>query len=278
MDLKIQNYLPFVFTSIFLIVVNFILGQNTTMKLYIFSAVVLIGGLPHGALDFFILKKRYSGKKFLLSLLIYLLIALSVFVLFYTNPLIIFILFLIYSAFHFGDSDFSNDPMISRLGWGSIIVLLPLSLSSSEAVSFISLFVQDVNTLNSIPLFIVTVISFFLCIYPRKNRESKILLCVIYIVTIFLSNIYFAFASYFTAMHSVHHLKSWIPKLERNTAPLLSLITLVVLIVIGLQLGFKIIQTPDQITSLEQNAVYTAITMLGALTVPHMILINKSKS
>ena len=79
-------------------------------------------------------------------------------------------------------------------------------------------------------------------------------------------------------MHSVHHLKSWIPKLERNTAPLLSLITLVVLIVIGLQLGFKIIQTPDQITSLEQNAVYTAITMLGALTVPHMILINKSKS
>ena len=140
MDLKIQNYLPFVFTSIFLIVVNFILGQNTTMKLYIFSAVVLIGGLPHGALDFFILKKRYSGTKFLLSLLIYLLIALSVFVLFYTNPLIIFILFLIYSAFHFGDSDFSNDPMISRLGWGSIIILLPLSLSSSEAVSFISLF------------------------------------------------------------------------------------------------------------------------------------------
>ena len=277
MDFKIQNYLPFVFTSIFLIAVNFILGQNTTLKLYIFSAVVLIGGLPHGALDFFILKKRYSRKKFLLSLLIYLLIALIVFVLFYTNPLIIFILFLFYSAFHFGDSDFSNDPMISRLGWGSIIILLPLSLSSSEAVSFISLFVQDVKTLNSMPLFIVTIISFFLCIYPRKGRESKILLCSIYIVTIFFSNIYFAFASYFTAMHSVHHLKSWIPKLEAKTAPLLFLITLIVFLAVGLQLGFKIIQAPDQIISMEQNAVYTAITMLGALTVPHMILINRSK-
>jgi len=54
------------------------------------------------------------------------------------------------------------------------------------------------------------------------------LLCAIYIVTIFLSNIYFAFASYFTAMHSVHHLKSWIPKLEAKTAPLLFLITLIV--------------------------------------------------
>ena len=167
--------------------------------------------------------------------------------------------------------------MISRLGWGSIIILLPLSLSSSEAVSFISLFVQDVKTLNSMPLFIVTIISFFLCIYPRKDRESKILLCFIYIFTIFFSNIYFAFASYFTAMHSVHHLKSWIPKLEAKTAPLLFLITLIVFLGVGLQLGFKIIQAPDQIISMEQNAVYTAITMLGALTVPHMILINRSK-
>ena len=185
MDFKIQNYLPFVFTSIFLIAVNFILGQNTTLKLYIFSAVVAYWRSSSWGFRFLHSQEALQWKKVFTFIAYLSTNSFKCFCAFLYKSSNIFILFLFYSAFHFGDSDFSNDPMISRLGWGSIIILLPLSLSSSEAVSFISLFVQDVKTLNSMPLFIVTIISFFLCIYPRKNRESKILLCSIYIVTIF---------------------------------------------------------------------------------------------
>ena len=85
-------------------------------------------------------------------------------------------------SFHFGDSDFSNDPMISRLGWGSIIILHPYHCQAVKRFLFF-LFVQDVKTLNSMPLFIVYYFIFY--VFIRKDRESKILLCIIYIVTIF---------------------------------------------------------------------------------------------
>ena len=139
----LKKYLPFFFTSLSLIIIDLILGEKLSEKLYVFTMVVLVGGLPHGALDFFILKKQYSGTKFLVSLIVYLVIAASIFVLFYTNPLIIFLLFLAYSAFHFGDSDFSKDPLISRLGWGSLIISLPLLISTKEALWFTSLFIQS---------------------------------------------------------------------------------------------------------------------------------------
>ena len=47
--------------------------------------------------------------------------------------------------------------------------------------------------------------------------------------------------------------------------------------VIGLQLGFKIIQAPDQIISHGAKCSIYGYNNVGALTVPHMILINKSK-
>jgi hypothetical protein len=54
-------------------------------------------------------------------------------------------------------------------------------------------------------------------------------------------------------------------------------LTIVILGIVAIQLTFDIIESPNQINNVEKNAVYTAITMLGALTVPHMILINRSK-
>ena len=273
----LKKYLPFFLTSLSLIIIDLILGEKLSEKLYVFTMVVLVGGLPHGALDFFILKKQYSGTKFLVSLIVYLVIAASIFVLFYTNPLIIFLLFLAYSAFHFGDSDFSKDPLISRLGWGSLIISLPLLISTKEALWFTSLFIQRSDFYDRTLLLIISSTALMCSLYPKDQRLDKIVIVTFYLITIMASNIFFAFASYFTALHSVHHLKGWIPRLNKGTAPILGLLTIVILGIVAIQLTFDIIESPNQINNVEKNAVYTAITMLGALTVPHMILINRSK-
>ena len=102
---KYKIYLSLCFAMILL---EQFFSNDSELSVFIFATILLIGGLPHGALDFFILKNIFKTKIFISSLLIYLLIAAIFYILFFLFPEIIFIIFLIYSAFHFGDSDFKN--------------------------------------------------------------------------------------------------------------------------------------------------------------------------
>ena len=253
-------------------------SNDSELSVIIFATILLIGGLPHGALDFFILKNIFKTKIFISSLLIYLLIAAIFYILFFLFPEIIFIIFLIYSAFHFGDSDFKDESQISKLGWGSMIICIPLLVDINSAEWFLNIFLNNQITLNSTYLIAIIFLSSIFCFSSRRNILLKSLIICVYLITCLFSSIFYGFAAYFAGFHSVHHFKEWKSNINNGSMMGLVLITSVSMLVVFFQLRFEVLPYPGFLTGMNEEVLYNVIVLLGSLTVPHMILINRVES
>ena len=253
-------------------------SNDSELSVFIFATILLIGGLPHGALDFFILKNTFKTKNFISSLIIYLCIATVFYILFFLFPEIIFIIFLIYSAFHFGDSDFKDESQISKLGWGSMIICIPLLVDINSAEWFLNIFLNNQITLNSTYLIAIIFLSSIFCFSSRRNILFKSLIICVYLITCLFSSIFYGFAAYFAGFHSVHHFKEWKSNINNDSMIGLVLITSVSMLVVFFQLRFEVLPYPGFLTGMNEEVLYNVIVLLGSLTVPHMILINRAES
>lgn len=253
-------------------------SNDSELSVFIFATILLIGGLPHGALDFFILKNTFKTKNFISSLIIYLFIATVFYILFFLFPEIIFIIFLIYSAFHFGDSDFKDESQISKLGWGSMIICIPLLVDINSAEWFLNIFLNNQITLNSTYLIAIIFLSSIFCFSSRRNILFKSLIICVYLITCLFSSIFYGFAAYFAGFHSVHHFKEWKSNINNDSMIGLVLITSVSTLVVFFQLRFEVLPYPGFLTGMNEEVLYNVIVLLGSLTVPHMILINRVES
>ena len=274
----ILRYKPYLFLSFGMMVLEQLFSKNSEVDVFIFTIILLIGGLPHGALDFYILKNIFKMKTFIFSLIVYLFIAASFYLLFFLFPEFIFTLFLIYSAFHFGDSDFRDDSRISKLAWGFMIVCIPLLIDINNAEWFLNIFLNNLISLNSNYLIAIIAFSLILNLYSRKNTLLKILLLFIYITTCLFSNIFYGFAAYFAGLHSVHHFNEWRSNINNDSLIGLALITVLSVLVVLIQLSFEVLPYPNFLTGMKEEIIYNVIILLGSLTIPHMILINRAES
>ena len=272
---KYKIYLSFCFA---LILLEQFFSNDLEISVFIFATILLIGGLPHGALDFFILKNIFKTKNFISSLIIYLFIATVFYILFFLFPEIIFIIFLIYSAFHFGDSDFKDESQISKLGWGSMIICIPLVVDINSAEWFLNIFLNNQITLNRTYLITIIFLSSIFCFSSRRNILLKSLLICVYLITCLFSSIFYGFAAYFAGLHSVHHFKEWKSNINNDSMMGLVLITSVSVLVVFFQLRFEVLPYPGFLTGMNEEVLYNVIVLLGSLTVPHMILINRAES
>ena len=274
----ILRYKPYLFLSFGMIVLEQLFSKNSEVGVFIFAIILLIGGLPHGALDFYILKNIFKMKTFIFSLIVYLFIAASFYLLFFLFPEFIFTLFLIYSAFHFGDSDFRDDSRISKLAWGSMIVCIPLLIDINNAEWFLNIFLNNLISLNSNYIIAIITFSLILNLYSRKNSLLKILLLFVYITTCLFSNIFYGFAAYFAGLHSVHHFNEWRSNINNDSLIGLALITVLSVLVVLIQLSFEVLPYPNFLRGMKEEIIYNVIILLGSLTIPHMILINRAES
>ena len=272
---KYKIYLSLCFAMILL---EQFFSNDSELSVFIFATILLIGGLPHGALDFFILKNTFKTKNFISSLIIYLFIATVFYILFFLFPEIIFIIFLIYSAFHFGDSDFKDESQISKLGWGSMIICIPLLVDINNAEWFLNIFLNNQITLNSTYLIVIIFLSSIFCFSSRRNMLLKSLIICVYLITCLFSSIFYGFAAYFAGFHSVHHFKEWKSNINNGSMMGLVLITSVSMLVVFFQLRFEVLPYPGFLTGMNEEVLYNVIVLLGSLTVPHMILINRVES
>ena len=274
----ILRYKPYLFLSFGMMVLEQLFSKNSEVDVFIFTIILLIGGLPHGALDFYILKNIFKMKTFIFSLIVYLFIAASFYLLFFLFPEFIFTLFLIYSAFHFGDSDFRDDSRISKLAWGSMIVCIPLLIDINNAEWFLNIFLNNLISLNSNYIIAIITFSLILNLYSRKNSLLKILLLFVYITTCLFSNIFYGFAAYFAGLHSVHHFNEWRSNINNDSLIGLVLITVLSVLVVLIQLSFEVLPYPNFLRGMKEEIIYNVIILLGSLTIPHMILINRAES
>lgn len=274
----IFKYKIYLLLSFAMILLEQFFSNDLEISVFIFATILLIGGLPHGALDFFILKNIFKTKNFISSLIIYLFVATVFYILFFLFPEIIFIIFLIYSAFHFGDSDFKHESQISKLGWGSMIICIPLLVDINSAEWFLNIFLNNQITLNRTYLITIIFLSSIFCFSSRRNILLKSLLICVYLITCLFSSIFYGFAAYFAGLHSVHHFKEWKSNINNDSMMGLVLITSVSVLVVFFQLRFEVLPYPGFLTGMNEEVLYNVIVLLGSLTVPHMILINRVES
>ena len=252
--------------------------NGTNIIFYILTVFLLAGGLPHGALDYFILKKIFSNYYFYFSLIAYLLMSFIVFFVFNFTPTVFFIIFLIYSAFHFGHSDWEEQTKLSKYCWGFAVITLPSLIDPNESYSFFSIFIENAFSILLVEYFSIFSVFFTLVtLLKKKDRTLKLLILSTYLFLCYFSNIYFAFIAYFVGFHSIHHLQYWKEKVEKNTFDQLFVITLVVIVLFLVQLIFQVIPINIAYSNLEVIMIYNAFLVIGSLTVPHMILIGYAK-
>ena len=231
--------LIFFFSSILLAVIldHF---KNLTISPTICLLFILSIGISHGALDNLKGKKLiqfYNIKSAYIFYLIYLLIGVSIVMLWLTFPTFALIIFLIVASYHFGkeDTDFlnikkSNLNIILYFLKGLLIIIAPLIFHFVETIAIFKLllienenFYSNLNFIetNNILLFIFF-ISLLINIYFFLNKFEFInLLIILDFLSIIILNYFLSplisFTIYFCFLHSFRHSISLIIELDSNS-------------------------------------------------------------
>ena len=177
------------------------------------SGLLLIG-IPHGALDHLLIKR--SNKSLLGFVFFYMLIILIYFISWNLFPLFSLLLFILYSSFHFGESELIegkshiNSPLEYLKGFllGFAIVIFIISSHFSESISVISSINGLQSWANQLVKFeeyrtFISLLSIFYILFIFLN--SRKLTFVFLLCTLLLGvkmPLIFAFALYFISQHS----------------------------------------------------------------------------
>lgn len=199
------------------------------MKIQLIYFAIMIGatGIPHGALDHIIAKTTATNKgqsfsiqqflgRYILAILLY-----SASWIFF--PGISLIIFLLISAWHFGETDLSNAVdtwpwNLSRLLWGSLVLMIILLSHFEETSSVVLRITQGSEIAQKTmmhlkmngPHYFSGVMSLFFTTATIANRKNKISISYLYIVNlvsilILCSQLPLppAFALYFGGWHAI---------------------------------------------------------------------------
>ncbi len=232
MKLKIKkicfnhSFIFFLFCNIFSLL--FLKIDNSIISPLICLLLILVIGVSHGSLDHVKgkkLLKRFNINNILIFYFTYLLLAISIAILWILFPATSLIIFLIVASYHFGKEDtqflLDEKSFVNQLLLffkGALIVLAPLFFHFDETILIFKLlliqnesfyssmtFIES-NRLLSIGIFISTLSSIFLFLKKFEYRNFTIFLDFFSIIII---NFYFspliAFTIYFCFLHSIRH-------------------------------------------------------------------------
>lgn len=251
------------------------------MQILLLAPLVAIFGLPHGALDLPIAEilwplRGWRGK--LWFMLIYLSLVASFVILWLLLPSLAFAAFLLYSLVHFSDDWIDAGPLLRWTG-GFATIGAPALLHHAEVSALFSYLAPPVAAglgadvaafVGGGSLFVLVAI---VVLFPRLRGQAATEQAVLWAAALILPPLIY-FAVYFCALHSIRHFTTTIKKAPRARRALFlaGLLSAMVTLV-----GVGIVQLRLQIapTSLLETSVQVIFIGLAALTVPHMILVER---
>ena len=253
---------------------------------------ILIIGISHGSLDNIKgkkLLKLFGYKSGILFYSIYLIISLSIIILWLILPNTVLLLFLIVAAFHFGKEDtvftFKKEFLISELLFflkGSSVIIAPLLFqrdATNEIFKTLNFYVFESAIFNNYFLMILLFLSFLssIIISNKKNVDIKALMIMdflsLIILNFFLTPV-LAFTIYFCFLHSIRHSIALIFELDKSfETGLKKFISKAIPLTLTTGVVFLIaIYFLDNFYELDE-AIYKVIFIgLASLTFPHILL------
>ncbi len=257
-------------------------NPDISTQVIIMSIGIATIGLSHGAMDHrvggILIRPQFGRKWPIVFTLSYLALGSAALLIWIAAPAFALVLFLAYSAFHFGSDRFRANGFGHAVSRGAIPLLLPIAFQSDE-VSLLFSMVTSMNVRVEPYVFaagilaaIAVLVTILSAVRRRDFNEGAeiVLLIALNAATPPL----IAFTVYFVLLHSVRHiieLAGWLePKsLARGFRRIgLESLPLTGLLLVAGTFGITFVRVGD----LEPTIIQAVFVGLSCLTVPHMVV------
>lgn len=270
--------------SVIAILIGFIstllMPTSSTFYLLVLAILILFLGVPHGALDPVFAQKLLhlkNGKDWSKFVLTYIALSVVVVCIWWQLPLVFMVGFLLLSVMHFSRDLGDRVPKITRLLYGGSMIVLPTLFHSEEMQSLFSLILNEesgmeiVNFLNVLvwPWLVASLIG--ICLeFVKEWLVGLEILAVALLST--LAPPLVGFTIYFCGMHSLRHIlrtKAY-ADMTFSKLGLFSLAPMIGVIFFAVLAWFYLPEVPEY-----ERLLKFVFVGLAALTVPHMLLVDR---
>jgi len=250
-------------------------------ELLVLAVLILLLGVPHGALDTVFAHDLYSvrtARDWLILTFAYLLPVMMVVGLWRATPLLFLALFLVVSMVHFSGDPTAGTPLVTRILFGGAILVLPALLHAADLVRLFSFLTgseaaaRAASCLHALALPWLLAVTLALGAAAYRSLWLTVLeFAALALLAIFAPPLV-AFTIFFCGMHSARHILRTFEYAGRSSprfllaaclAPMLAVLVMSALAMAWLR------QVP-----VEPRVVQIVFVGLAALTVPHMALVE----
>lgn len=270
------------FTSavVFLVGSLFIPRFDSKTEAIVTGALILFLGVPHGALDLLYLRKVIGVRSPVgigLSLLAYIATSSLIVILWLTSPLFFLIAFLIISGIHFSGDPVGEVSLLTRFAIGSGVIVWPSLVHYRETEHLYALLtsqeVAETVVKLQYPLALATMLIgiMALAIEIRKRDYKTVAELLIVGLLATIAPPLLAFTIYFCLMHSARHV---VRTSELILISKQAFILECVLPMLGVFVSGSVAWHFRGGLTIDAKIIQVLFVMLGALTVPHMIIVE----
>jgi len=243
-NLHKKQSMYFLILTLSLLILNIIFPLSKiggTIPFIISFFLVITIGVSHGGLDHIKgkkLLKKYKAISMLIFYISYIILCLTIIILWKLFPMYALLSFLIVASYHFGKEDTPADCLkknrikfknLNYLLRGSLVVVAPLYFHSENTqlifkvlsfqneyifkYSFFSKFISDPEYIG---IWLAISLLAFMPFNLKGISFSLIFDCISIIILNWLLLPIYAFTIYFCFLHSIRHSMTWISKLDKN--------------------------------------------------------------
>jgi beta-carotene 15,15'-dioxygenase len=279
--LRIQGLLFCILSTVLAGASMYLPRLDQQIELIVIAVLILVLGVPHGALDTIFARQLYSFRSntaWIGFVALYIALAALTVGLWILFPSLFLVAFFFISVAHFSGDLSSEINLTTRILYGGSIIVLPALLHAPELSSILALLVGTETTLQIVRLIDfmawpwLTGIIIAAIWYIRKDWLSVWELTSTAALAVLLPPL-LAFTIFFCAMHSARHILRTFEYAGRSSPWLMALASIVPMIAV---FGFSmVVWRLMNNTEFDTRVIQLVFVGLAALTVPHMVLVEQ---
>lgn len=244
------------------------------------SALIILLGVPHGALDTVFAQRSYGLRTVTawgIFAIVYLLAVGAVVLLWQLNPVLFLGGFLLISAAHFSGDPVAGTPVIARIFYGGAVVVLPALMHASEVTRLFSFLaspesaVQLGSALHTLawPWLAGLVAAVAICL--RIDRRTAAEIAAVGFLATFAPPL-IAFTVFFCVMHSARHILRTLAYSGKRSTRFLLVASLTPMVAFAVMMAAASVLLRE--VPMEARLIQLVFVALSAMTVPHMAIVE----